>query len=99
MPRPLFDAIDADRTLIGGGVADTVMNVNPATMPARTLAGVILEELDSGALLVSIQRALNLWREKTVWQQLQYTAGERDFSWQCNASQYLQLYNSGPRTS
>lgn len=82
-----------------GGLADTVVDASAETIAAGTATGFVFEEPDSRALLATMQRALNLWRDKTVWQQLQHTAMEKDFSWQRSASQYLQLYNSGPKTS
>jgi starch synthase len=76
-----------------GGLADTVIDANPANIKNKTATGFVFEEEDSEELLACVQRALKLFHNKKIWHQLQVTGMNRDFSWDKSARQYMSLYD------
>ncbi len=77
-----------------GGLADTVTDAVPATLNNKTATGFVFDEPSYGALLEAIKRALLLYDDPQVWQTMQKTAMQRDFSWQTSAGHYIELYDS-----
>ena len=75
-----------------GGLADTVVDASPETLADKSANGFIIEQHTTGALLDSLRRALDLYQDKTLWNQLQLTAMQRDSSWQQSGQEYLDLY-------
>ncbi|MGI6493170.1 MAG: glycogen synthase [Pelotomaculum sp.] len=73
-----------------GGLADTISDYNPTTNSGN---GFGFSEYAGEALLHTIRRALNLYREQPgQWRQLVKRALEMDFSWARSGMEYLQLY-------
>lgn len=77
-----------------GGLADTVVDAMPDTIADKTATGFMFVEPSVGAMLETIKRAILLYTNKRIWQQLQKNAMRKDFSWQKSAQQYLDLYNT-----
>jgi starch synthase len=77
-----------------GGLADTVVDVNPDTLEDGTATGFVFRQPDSAALLDTVRRALQLWQQGDSWRRLQRNAMHQDFSWQRSADRYLELYDS-----
>ncbi len=77
-----------------GGLADTVVDAMPDTIADKTASGFVFEEPSVGAMLETIKRAILLYSNKRIWQQLQKNAMRKDFSWKKSAQQYLDLYNT-----
>lgn len=75
-----------------GGLADTVIDTNTVTIQNNTADGFVFDETTAEALAVTIERALRAFTDKALWQQLQKTAMQQDFSWTNSAKQYLELY-------
>jgi starch synthase len=65
----------------------------PDTLEDKTATGFVFEQEDSEELWFCIQRALQIFRDKTTWQQLQVNGMKRDSSWQTSAQAYLSLYS------
>ena len=75
-----------------GGLADTVVDVNEATLADRTASGFVLREATSPDLRQAIARACAAWQDKRLWQRIQQNGMRRDFSWRQAAADYIQLY-------
>ena len=72
-----------------GGLADSVEDADE--LGGGT--GFQFELATPEALLVALNRALALYQQPVLWQQMQVTAMKRDFSWQNSAAAYLALYD------
>jgi starch synthase len=75
-----------------GGLADTVVDATPVNIKNKKATGFVFEGEYSSELLFCVQRALQMFHNKTVWRQLQVNGMTRDFSWQKSAEQYVSLY-------
>jgi starch synthase len=76
-----------------GGLADTVVDSNPANLAAGTATGVVFDEPTAPALVAAVERALALYRQPTIWRAIQRTGMRQDFSWRHSAAEYLKLYD------
>lgn len=77
-----------------GGLADTVVNSSGQTRGDATANGFVFQQPNPAELLATVQRAVDCWHQKPVWQQMQHYAMGQDFSWQQSADRYLELYRS-----
>lgn len=77
-----------------GGLADTVIDATPENLKKKIATGFVFETKSSAELLSCVQRALQSFRDKKTWRQLQINGMKRDFSWQTSAKQYVSLYES-----
>ncbi len=75
-----------------GGLRDSVVDVSPASLSAKTATGFMFSPLTGERLLEACQRAVELFRNKRNWRQLQKNGMGRDFSWETTATHYLELY-------
>jgi len=75
-----------------GGLADTVVDANPATLAAGTANGFVFTEANSQALWLTIKRALALWPDRESWLRLIRTGMGADWSWHHSAREYGYLY-------
>jgi starch synthase len=75
-----------------GGLADTVVDANAASLADGTATGFVFDEDSLPALTQAIARAALLYREPAVWRRMVRTAMECDFSWEAAARRYLALY-------
>ncbi len=78
-----------------GGLADTVVDADERALANGSATGFVFREPNSAAFMAALQRAMDLWRDRQRWRQLQLTAMAQDFSWQQSAARYLELYRSG----
>ena len=72
-----------------GGLDDTVEDYNPQTGQGT---GFKFKEYEPEKFWQTIQRALNLFRDKSHWTLLMQRAMAQDFSWAKSAEAYQQLY-------
>ncbi len=77
-----------------GGLADTVVGANEATLRDGSATGFFLPSLDSAGLVTAVQSALTLYRQREPWRVLQRNGMARDFSWARSARAYLKLYRA-----
>ena len=77
-----------------GGLADTVVDCNAATLAAGTANGFVFAEATPQALLAALERAVSTWRERARWRQLQLNGMRLDFSWRTSAQRYCDLYRA-----
>lgn len=75
-----------------GGLADTVVDASPENLAANRASGFAFAEASAAALLDTIQRGLELYRDPSAWTAVQRTAMGRDFSWRFSAGLYQDLY-------
>ncbi|HET9629952.1 MAG TPA: glycogen synthase GlgA [Novosphingobium sp.] len=75
-----------------GGLADTVIDANPAALAARVATGVQMNAVDYPALAMAISRTVALHAQPREWQRLQKNGMKADFSWNASAAAYAALY-------
>lgn len=73
-----------------GGLADTIENANPIK---GTGNGFVFENYDSREMLNAIKFALEVYRDKNVWEIMMLRGMRQDFSWDASAGKYIELYN------
>jgi len=72
-----------------GGLADTVRDHNPATGDGT---GFVFEAYDPMALYTALVRAVETYRHRDIWRELQIRCMQQDFSWETSARKYVDLY-------
>ncbi len=77
-----------------GGLLDTVVDCNGATLAAGTANGFVFTEPTPQALLAALGRATRTWRNRTRWRELQKNGMGLDFSWRRSARSYCALYRT-----
>ncbi len=75
-----------------GGLADTVVDCNPATLADGSASGFVFCEPSAAALLAAVARAASVWREGATWPALQRNGMARDFGWNASARRYAGIY-------
>lgn len=75
-----------------GGLADTVTHASLETLANGKASGFVLDQLDHGTLVETLNRAMILYRHKLAWQKLMRNGMTRDFGWPRSAHQYLGVY-------
>jgi starch synthase len=72
-----------------GGLADTIQDYDPETGRGN---GFVFRDYNAEALVEAIQRALNVYQDRTTWTKLVRNAMRQDFSWSVSAKKYIALY-------
>ena len=75
-----------------GGLADTVVDADPAHLASGDATGVCFDEATPEALADALARALALYHQPAGWKRLVRTAMAQDFSWSRSAESYAGLY-------
>ena len=75
-----------------GGLADTVVDLDARTLADGTAKGFVFLEPTADALWQTIERALETWTDRDVWEQLIRHGMEADWSWDHSAREYVRLY-------
>ena len=75
-----------------GGLADTVVDADPAALAADRATGFSFDEATPSALQAAFERALVLFRQPALWQQLMRRGMAQPLSWDGPAREYLALY-------
>jgi starch synthase len=75
-----------------GGLADTVIDANPAALAAGVATGVQFNPTATGALEAALRRTVTLYNEQSTWCALQNNGMAADVSWRGPASEYAALY-------
>jgi starch synthase len=79
-----------------GGLADTVVDSDKQSLADGSASGFAFEPAKAEALAETLLRALDAYRDKAVWTQLQKTGMSQDLSWHKSAQRYLELYSQQP---
>ena len=72
-----------------GGLADTVRDFDLKTGVGD---GFAFAEYSSSALLAAVKRAIDVYKNKSVWVNLQKNVMDYDYSWDASARKYISLY-------
>jgi len=75
-----------------GGLADTVVDANEASLNADRATGFAFVNATEMALHATLHRAQRLFADKPRWQQVMRRAMAQDFSWDEAAARYLELF-------
>ena len=75
-----------------GGLADSVINVNPASMIAAAATGFTFSPTTADALAGALRRLVRLWHEPDHWAQVQRNAMRHPVGWEASAEEYVELY-------
>jgi starch synthase len=75
-----------------GGLADTVVDTNEATLQAGSATGFGFDAPTSQALTDAVRRAVELRARPQAWQQLRDRGMAQNYSWDGPAQRYLSLY-------
>lgn len=75
-----------------GGLADTITNVNDATLEDGTANGFSFNTYTTAALADALDRACDTYANRPVWEQIVRTGMKQDWSWNHSARAYDRLY-------
>jgi starch synthase len=75
-----------------GGLADTVIDANPAALAAGCATGVQFDSVTYDALAAALTRTVQLYAQPAIWQKLQRNAMKCDFAWRASGQAYAELY-------
>jgi starch synthase len=77
-----------------GGLADTVVDANAATLADGVATGFAFDDDSSPALMSAVGRATTLFGQREIWRRMVRRAMTRDFSWASAARQYSAIYQA-----
>ncbi|MET1754433.1 glycogen synthase GlgA [Novosphingobium sp. RD2P27] len=77
-----------------GGLADTVIDANPAALMAGVATGIQHGAVSVEGLSTALMRAIALYDQPNEWARLQRNGMACDFSWQASGKAYAELYRS-----
>jgi len=75
-----------------GGLADSVVDCNPATLKEGTASGFVFSGMTADNLFATIQRAVGLYRDERKWKALRRNCMTKDFTWETSARAYREVY-------
>jgi starch synthase len=75
-----------------GGLADTVIGANPATLAAGAATGVTFHPIDALAFGRALTQLLDLYRQPKLWAKLRANAMAHPVGWETSAAAYASLY-------
>jgi len=78
-----------------GGLADTVQDFDPTSGLGT---GFVFEKYDRWMLFAALVRALETFKHRDVWRQIQLRGMHSDFSWDRSAAKYVDLYRKAIAT-
>jgi starch synthase len=75
-----------------GGLADTVIGANPATLAAGAATGITFHPVDALAFRQAMAQLLDLFRQPKLWAKLRANAMAHPVGWETSAAEYARLY-------
>jgi starch synthase len=75
-----------------GGLADTIVDANDAALAAGVATGIQFLPVETAAFARTILRAVELFRDHTLWSSMQKRGMKSDVSWSRSAARYAELY-------
>lgn len=78
-----------------GGLADTVKDWDEALAKGeRTGTGFSFSGYNENELLRTVERTLEVFRDKSAWHKIQLNGMKKEYSWERSAKEYLVLYKN-----
>jgi starch synthase len=75
-----------------GGLIDTVIDCNAATLAQGTASGFVFDRMDATSLLSATRRAAQAYKDNQTWTSLQQNCMKKDFGWHKSAKAYRHIY-------
>ncbi len=75
-----------------GGLADTVTDASKANLAKEIATGIVFEAATAGALVDAVRRALQLYKDRKAYREVQIRGMREDFSWDRASRSYAKLY-------
>jgi starch synthase len=75
-----------------GGLADTVIDANPAALSAGVATGVQFSGVNYHGLAAAIARTVALYRQPDTWRRIQRNGMASDVSWSHSGADYAAIY-------
>ena len=75
-----------------GGLADTVIDANPAALAAGAATGVQFSGVNYHGLAAAIARTVALYRQPETWRRIQRNGMASDVSWSRSGGDYAEIY-------
>lgn len=75
-----------------GGLADTVIDANPAAVAAEVATGVVFDPGSAHALYEALRKTVRLYHDDRLWKKIQRRGMKSDVSWDTSAARYADLY-------
>ena len=75
-----------------GGLADTVIDANPAALDAGVATGILFDADSAHALYEAIRKATRLYADDKTWKKIQRRGMKSEVSWEASAGRYADLY-------
>ncbi len=77
-----------------GGLFDTVSDLDPKSGEGT---GFTFSDYSAGALLGTLRRALDIYKNRALWRRMQVAGMRQDFSWDASAQAYVTVYGEVAR--
>ncbi len=77
-----------------GGLADSVIDANAHNLAHGHATGVVFNDMDADALAWALDRTIDLYHHKPLWNAMVVRAMQQDFGWHHSAQRYAALYRS-----
>lgn len=75
-----------------GGLADTVIDANPAAIMAEVATGIVFDAGSAHTLYEALRRTVRLYHDDKLWKKIQRRGMKSDVSWDTSAARYADLY-------
>jgi starch synthase len=75
-----------------GGLADSVRHFNGQPDSLQTADGFVFSDYSVEAFGDTVERALDVWRDRAIWDRLVRNGMGRDWSWEGSAGHYVDAY-------
>jgi starch synthase len=75
-----------------GGLADSVRHFNGRPDSLQNADGFVFSDYSAGAFGDMVEKALDVWENRAVWDQLVRNGMSRDWSWEGSAEHYVEVY-------
>ncbi|MEZ6066329.1 MAG: glycogen synthase GlgA [Planctomycetaceae bacterium] len=77
-----------------GGLVDSVVNLSPQSLENGSATGFVFYDYSTDAFLGTVRWALETYRNRPVWRQLQQNGMRLDLSWRRSAKAYVDVYQA-----
>jgi len=77
-----------------GGLVDSVVDCNRETLASGTATGFVFDEPAAAAFFTAIKRAIDMYRNRDAWREVQRNGMAKDFGWDRAARQYAEIYRT-----